>query len=47
MNIYTFYLQYMYSITFEEREKIYKYHYDNQRVGLLEANSADVDLDFD
>lgn len=40
----------MYSITFQERERINKNRYDNQGVGLLEVSSVDgdcADLDFD
>lgn len=51
MNMYTFYLQYMYSITREETQRTVRGQYENQGVGLLEvATGSDgdcVDLEFD
>lgn len=50
MNMYVFYMQYMYSISKEERERVLRGHVDHAGVGLLEVKSGDgdcVDLSFD
>lgn len=50
MNMYTFYLQYMYSLSRDERGRVERGQVEAGGMGLLEVHSGDndfVDLEFD